>query len=529
MSHFALVLDPLAAHLYAVGRGDATHMATAQAADKPAEWLAKYLPMRAPCSMVSDLMDESYSRSTLPPIWLPSTRQQLLQRRLVQQLRDQRYRSAVLVPSGTWRPSTRASLIGVGHSERLDEWLAALVARQAHIKGMWPLSALIALAVNPKAVRRPLAKTATAVAEPASTRPTLALVSTPAGLRQVLVRSKTPLFSRLVLTDQDNSSSTVSTAYVLSEARRTVQYLISQEWLTTADQPIATQIWLSFEEAQALQDVSTDKVLDVQSLDAVSDAYVRLLPLLSKAPAQPQFLPDSYRQSWRVAQLARTSQLLGGVMLTGAVLWSGESLWRTYDKRQLAQQQIASAALINQQAQQEVQRAKGDLSQAGLAVATVQAWKQTIAAQPSQLDAMQNLANALRAAPAVELQKIRWQLPRLASDATGAATLACTKLNDGPASALPSTGVPAVTGPTTQQPTALIDLTMALAPHLSQRQALQLQQDMQGALNANLSPHRWTAYISKPSVNLDSAQAQTGKLGESVNRTLELCLEKAAP
>jgi hypothetical protein len=297
MSHFALVLDPLAAHLYAVGRGDATHIATAQAADKPSEWLAQYLPVHAPCSMVSDLMDESYTRSTLPPIWLPNTRQQLLQRRLVQQLRDQRYRSAVLVPSGSWRPSTRASLIGVGHSERLDEWLAALVARQAHIKGLWPLSALIALAVNPKAVRRPLAKTATAVVEPANTRPILALVSTPAGLRQVLVRSKTPLFSRLVLTSQDNSLSTV---YVLSEARRTVQYLISQEWLTTADQPIATQIWLPFEDAQTLQDVSTDKVLDVQSLDAVPDAYVRLLPLLSKAPEQPQFLPDSYRQSWRV-------------------------------------------------------------------------------------------------------------------------------------------------------------------------------------------------------------------------------------
>jgi hypothetical protein len=261
---------------------------------------------------------------------------------------------------------------------------------------------------------------------------------------------------------------------------------------------------------------------------------VRLLPLLSKAPEQPQFLPDSYRQSWRVAKLARASQLLGGVMLAVAVLWSGESLWRTYDKRQLAQQQIASAALLNQQAQQEVQRAKGDLSQAGLAVATVQAWKQTIAAQPSQLTAMQNLANALRTAPAVELQKIRWQLPRLAPDAAGAttpaATLACTKLNDGTASTLPSTGVPAAaaTDPATKQPTALIELNMVLAPNLSQRQALQLQQDMRDALNANLSIHGWTAYISKPSVNLDSAQAQTGKLGESVNRTLELCLEKAA-
>ena len=536
MPDFALVIDQSTAHLYQLGRSDAVRIATAAAHDSPLDWVMQHLPASATCAMVSDLMEESYTRSVLPPIWLPATRQQLIQRRLVQQLRDQRYRAAVVVPSGSWRPPTRISLIGVGHSEKIDQWVAALVARQVHIKGLWPLSALIALAVNPKAARRTQASTATAAGEPASTRATLALVSTPAGLRQVLVRGKTPLFSRLVLPSQDNS---LSTAYVLSEARRTVQYLISQEWLTTADQPVATQMWLAFEDAPDLLDVRSDKVLDVQSLNPITDAYAHLLPLLRAAPAQPQFLAENYRQSWRVAQFARASQLLGGVLLAVAVLWSGESLWRSYDKHQLGQRQIARAAVLNQQAQQEIQRAKGDLSQAGLAVATVLAWKQTIAAQPSQLEALQGLATALRNAPPVELQKIRWQLPRLAQDTSGVgaavaaaapvAALACSRLNDTTASITPSANAPAGTSQASKPPAALIELTMALAPNLSQRQALQLQQDMRDALNTNLNAIGWQTYISKPSVNLDSAQAQTGKLGESVNRTLELCLEKAAP
>ena len=290
MDNFAIVIAQQSVHLYRLSGASAEAVATAGADEDPLAWVAAHMPAHGNCSLVSDIMDEAYIRSVLPPIWLAGTRNQLLQRRLQQQLRDNPYRAAVLAPSGSWRPPTRVSLIGLGQSERIGQWLAALMARNVRVKGLWPLSALIALEVRQKAPRRPRAEPAPTAEQPApqsaGLRPTLALVATPAGLRQVLVRGKTPLFSRLALSVGEGS---LSASFVLAEARRTVQYLISQEWLGSADQPVATQMWLPFDDDQALQEVTDDPALDVQFIEGVTDAYARLLPRLKYASAQLQF------------------------------------------------------------------------------------------------------------------------------------------------------------------------------------------------------------------------------------------------
>lgn len=502
MPAFALVIAQHSAHLYRLARRGALLVATAGIDDAPARWVAQHLPANANCSMVSDLMDESYIRSVLPPIWLPSTRRLLLRRRLQLQHRTTRYSAAVLVPSGSWRPPTRASLFGMGQTERIDEWLAALVARQVRIRGLWPLSELIALAVDQHAVRRARPEAST-TREPASTRPILALVSTAAGLRQVLVRGKTPLFSRLASSGTEGS---LSSAYVLIEARRTVQYLISQEWLTSSDQPVATQVWLPVDDSQSLVQLGSDLALDVQSIEGVSDAYSRLLPFLKLASAQTQCLPANYTTSWRAAQIAGFAQMAGVTALVVSAAWSAESLWESYSKGRLGQEQVRRAAILNKQASQEVQRAKGDISQAGLAVATVQVWQQMIAAQPSQLAAMQHLANSMRTAPKIEIQNIRWELPAVVTAAVGA-PFECP-------------------GGSPRPPAdALLKAVMTLPEDLNQRQALQLEENLLTTLNAR----GWTAYVSRSSVDLDPSQAQTGKLGVSMARTLALCVQKVPP
>lgn len=527
MAEFALVIAQQSVHLYRLSRAEAEPVATAGAREDPSAWLAQHMPWRADCSLVSDSLDESYVRSTLPPIWRTGTRQLLLQRRLMQQLPDTPYRAAVLAPSGSWRPPTRASLIGIGQSERIGEWLTALAARQARVKGLWPMSALIALEIDQKASRRPRtdpAQEAKKPAEPASLRPTLALVATPAGLRQVLILGKTPLFSRLALSVNQGS---LSAAYVLAEARRTVQYLISQEWLTSAEQPVATQIWLSFDDALALAEVRDDPALDVQSIEVVTDAYALLLPRLKSVSAKLQFLPEASRTPWRAAQIAKTSKIVGLTALALSGLWSAELLWASLAKRSLAQEQVARATAIKQQTRQEVLRAKGDLSQAGLAVATVQAWQQFIVMQPDQLAALQHLAGALKAAPGVELQKILWELPRLqpetaatpATPAPSAVSFQCPKTNDR-AAGIP---LPAPVTEAAKPAAALLNLTAALPLDLTRRQALKLQDSLLAGLNAD----GWSAFILKSGVNLNPAQAQAGTLGVAGARSLELCLQKA--
>jgi len=510
MADFALVLLTQSARLYLLGSGLAEHVATAQAEDDVAAWVAQHIEAGANCSLVSDSMDESYVQSNVPPLWMPATRRQLMQRRLAQQLRDTPYRVAVLAPSGSWRPPTRVSLIGMGQHERIGEWLAALAARQIRVKGLWPMSALIARAIKHKPAK--------------STRPTLALVATPAGLRQVLLRGRVPLFSRLVLHASEDH---LLAADVLTEARRTVQYLMSQDWLSSADQPVATQVWLAPEHANALGELGNDPNFEVQSNDVVTDAYASLLPLLASASAQLQFLPALSRTSWRVAQAAKAANLVGLAALVLSGLWSADVLWQTWAKRQQMQQQITRTTSILQQSSQEVLRAKGDLSQAGLAVATVQAWQQTLAAQPDQLAAIQHLAVALQAVTGVALQKIRWELPRLQAHTASTAVVPLALVACPQSLALPvvSTGR-AATAPAPAKPVlALLSLTVSLPSDLSQRQALLLQTQLLAGLNAR----GWSAFVSQSTVNLDATQAQRGKLGELSARSVDLCLQRVAP
>ena len=522
MAEFALVLATQSAHLYRLGSGLAEHVATVEDADNVAPWVAQHVPAGANCALVSDSIDESYVQSNLPPIWLASTRRQLMQRRLSQQLRETPYRVAVLAPSGSWRPPTRVSLIGMGQHERIGEWLTALAARQVRVKGLWPMSALIARAIHHKAPRgeRP------APVEPARTRPTLALVATPAGLRQVLLRGRIPLFSRLVLNADENS---LSAAYVLAEARRTLQYLISQDWLTSADQPVATQVWLASEHAEALADLDNDLNFDVQSIEVVTDAYASLLPLLTSASAQLQFLPALSRISWRVAQIVKAANMAGLTALVLSGLWSADLLWQTWGKRQQTQDQATRAGALLQESRQEMLRAKGNLNEAGLAVATVQAWQQTLAVQADQRAAMQHLADALQAAPGVEVQTIRWEVPRLqAQTASGAAVplarLACPQ--PVAAGALPAAMATVSAALEPAKPVlALLSLSASLPSDLSQRQALLLQNTMLDGLHAN----GWSAFVTKSTVNLDAGQAQRGKLGELSVRSVDFCLQRVAP
>ncbi|WP_372824740.1 hypothetical protein [Polaromonas sp.] len=525
MAAFALVIAQQSVHLYQLSHAGAQAVATAQVHDDPLSWVAEHLPARAECSLVSDFMDEAYIRNVLPPIWLAATRQQLLQRRLTQQLRDNRYRAAVLEPSRSWRPPTRVSLIGLGQGERIGQWLTALTTHRIRVKGLWPLSALIALQVNHKAPRRVQptegAEDGAKASLPVHLRPVLALVATPAGLRQVLVRGKTPLFSRLALSVNESS---LSADFVLAEARRTIQYLISQEWLSSADQPVATQMWLPLEDEQALAEVGSDPALDLQFIEAVPDAYASLLPRLRSASAQLQFLPDEARKQWRAAQVARTARITGVTALVVATLWSADLMWLSWGKRNLAQEQLLRATAINQQASQEVLRAKGDLTEAGLAVASVQTWRVTIAAQPDQFAGLQHLSAALGNAPGVEVQKISWELPRLLVQVAGTppaatAPFGCPVVVDAAA----ATAVPTATEPA-KPSVALLSFNAEIPRSLTQRQAQALQDTLLTSLNAN----GWSATLLKSTVTLDPVQVQTGTLGEVGVRTLELCLQKAA-
>ena len=531
MSEFVIVIAQGCTFLYQLNGTKAERVAASPTGEDIDLWLTQHLPERADCSLITDVMDESYVQTTLPALWVPATRQQLLQRRLSQQLRETPYRAAVLTPSGSWQPPTRAIFVGMGQTERISECVALLSDRHARIKGLWPLSALIAAAANKKRFK-PKSSTRDKLKAPPRLPLTLALIATPTGLRQVLASGQTPLFSRLAVGSNESS---LLAENVLNEARRTVQYLIAQQWITVTDLPIATRLWLPAENEGALVDAANDTALDVQALTTIDDAYLLLLPLIKYALPGLQLLPAANRLAWRAAQIGRAAMAVGASALVIAALWSAELAWEAWSKNKLKGQQLAQAAAITQQARQEVLQAKGDLSQAGLAVAAVQAWKKAVEAQPDQTAAMKHLAGSLQAVPGLTLEKMRWELPGSEPETPGAApvTMKCVQSSSAasqPASTLPITaaGTAAAAAETTptvpKSPAAMLNLTASLDDSLSQREALLLQ----SKIIARLSTGGWAANMTRSTIEFDAAQRQTGIVGKAGARTVELCMERAA-
>ncbi|MGB4115300.1 MAG: hypothetical protein WBK51_01995 [Polaromonas sp.] len=522
MSEFVLVIAQQATFLYQLKAAKAERVAKLPVSEDLSQWLALHLPEHSDCSLVTDIMDESYVQSTLPPLWMPATRLQLLERRLSQQLRDTPYRAAVLSPSGSYKPPTRAVFIGMGQSERIKECVALLAAHQTRLKGLWPMSALIAVAANSRAFKKfqPKNTSQDKARSPASILPTLALAATPTGLRQVLVIGKTPLFSRL---SAGTIESVQSAENALNEARRTVQYLISQQWLLEADQPIATRLWLPAQDKEALASAADDAALDVQVLTPIEDAYVFLLPLVKQALPNLQLLPAANLLQWRAAQIGRAAIAIGIAALALATLWSAQLAWDAWSKNKMKGQQLQQAAAINLQARQEVLQAKGDLSQAGLAVVTVQAWQKSIEAQPDQAAAMRHLAAALQAAPGLTLEKMRWDLPGGEPETPGtpAATFGCPPSPSAAAQAAPAT---AAVPDAPKSAAAMLNLTATLDDGMTQREALLLQ----GKVIAQLSTAGWSARTTKSSLEFDATQRQTGIVGKVGARTIELCMERPA-
>ena len=546
MTEFVLVLSQQNSYLYRLARNAAELVAETDENEDLNAWLSQHFPIHAYCSVVSDLMDESYVQSNIPAIWLPGTRKQLVNRRLTQLLRDSPYRAAVFAPTGSWRPPTRASLIGIGQPSRVKQWVNALIERQGRIKGLWPLSALIALALAKKPTSTKKETSENPPIQEITLPPTLALIATPAGLRQVLIRGRAPLFSRLAL----NTSSLALTATGAStEAQRTVQYLIAQSWLSSTETPLVTNIWLNASAEQTQDDIEGVHNLIFQPVSHVSDSYAELLPLLKRVSLELQCLPQAYRTTWRATQIARNVKLIGYGSLAASVVWSGFIVLGAFSEQTKAQKEVQEAIDNDKKARQEVLQAKGDISQAGLAVATVNSWKSVFEAQPDQLGALQHLSLQLKNTPSIEINTLRWNLPNLVVQAEGAAAQALTEPLLCPQNAEPDT-LPAattalsttasitkvssakneVTAPAdTENPgktaRAMLSFSAVLGEELSIRQAT----DAQEKLRSSLSTNGWQAFIQSSTAKFDPSQVQLGVLGEKKGVVFEICMHKILP
>lgn len=495
MARLALVIEASAFHLYRVRRGEATE--AGRAADRGAleKLLAQQTQPGDEVFLYTDLIDESYLRSELPPLWIASVRAQLLARRLEQQLGHSPYR-AVVVPRGAGLgPPRVATLIGLPEVDGVRAAIDAVQARGLRLGGMWPLSLLLGRLAG--AARRGA--------------PVLLSMQLPSGWRHVLVVEGDAVFSRLsprhlVATADDE----------LPDARRTAQYLVDQGWIARG--PLATHFWIDQTVAEPPADSAPE--LDIRSWEPAGDLYRRAL--CERPPARGQLLPSAETLAWRAARLGRLALASCLAAFIGTAGWAAWAEWRVQELQDRTVAMEAQALGAEGRTSAILATARGNLAQAGLAQSAVQAWSRLVRDQPDVDRVLNALAGALASVPDLQPVRIAWRAGEVrqgAASGAGAGTLCAEATGTVPAP--PASAASAAT----RTNALVLRIAARLPAQLGLRARLQAQEQAQAALRAL----GWDVRLTKPAVDLSSSASSAGTLGEANASELELCVVAAAP
>lgn len=508
MARFALILGQQNAYLYRLGAKAATLQQAAPLADAaPRDWLAQEVPKGAHCTVLTDFLDEAYTLSALPPIWLPSARAQLLERRLNNQYRGATLRAAIVPRGQGFKPPVMASLFNLGQVEVVNLWVNALEQLEARVDGVFTFASLVACAFAPRAR--------------AGQPPQLLVVETPSGLRQVAIVDGAPVFSRLAL--QPNAAE-FDYAAACTETQRTAQYLFSQSWLPGSAQPVDTRLWLHQPPPDDLALPQRVDALQVVAVHAHADTYGLALAHVRRLPMVQQLLPLDRLLRARAHQMGQGALVVSGALLAFAVGWAGLTVRDVLSAQARTQRDTLSAAQLEENARKEVLQAVGDVNNASLAEASVAAWRAGVSQQPDPLGALTHLSAALAQVPAVSLMTVAWQARDPWQDPNAAAPaepFGCDPVVQEAAPVDPA----AVAPPAPKPAQVVVRFAGALTADLSPRAAV----DAQGKLREALQQSGWRVSTRLPAFDTDRTRALTGAVGLAPARPIEHCMEESAP
>jgi hypothetical protein len=446
-----------------------------------------------------DLPEENYSRSEMPRLWSGQMREQLLDRRLVQQYPDLAYRAAVSVGGSLASPPRLASLVGLGHSYEIDAARSAAVARGLTVVGMWPISLPLALCAWDRKSRSPF----------------LLTVQLPGGVRHVLAQQGVALFSRLSQAVPGGSVSDL-----IADAQRTAQYLSIQGWRKPTDDLLVSRIWHSLALGQDTELPTTVSGLDLKEVRCVEDFYA--LALGRGAPPFGQLLPATATLQWRARQFGQA------IFATGVVCVSGVSVWAVNNELQSrgitaeALAMSARAGIASGQTAGILAKAKGDLQLAGLAQAAVASWLRLVEQQPDHASALMELGSIMSQFPDLRLERVAWRAPAVTS-------------TQGEKSILPDTGnigcTPlAVVGnaaPESKGPASNPYLSLRLLGQLPSDMPLRRRLDVQNMFTSRLEKQGWHVELTKPVIERGELANYAGVVGELARAEFEVCISIA--
>ena len=512
MARAALVITAHSLHLLRLGSRGVRPLEDAPAGDA-VSLLARHLRAGDTLLLLTDLADESWQRSALPPLWSTAMRRRLLERRLAQQFGDIVWRSALVAPAGALTPPRLATLLALTQPAAVTPVLQAARAQRLRVAGLWPLAVLLARAAAGSRTEHGRADDA----------PWLLVLPTPAGLRQVLVQAGLPLFSRL---------STLNEAVTAwpDEVLRTAQFLSAQGWLPPGA-VLRCRLWLPAGHALDIGPLPRGLV-DWQVEDAPASPYG--WAMVRHPGRVGQLLPDDDTVAWRSQRLGRAAWATGAAGLLLAALWGGWAQWHVSQVQAAIGRDQASIKAASAQTQRILATAEGNLEQADLAQVAVGGWRRLVQGQPQVRPALDTLTGALADVPALRVQHLAWRAGPLEPPPTGDAAadanavvpgaptdsaLAACRQPPGPAGDTTAAAVPPAPNADPAR-----TLTLWLAATLPAEMPLREQSQTQQRFEALLRERGWTVDVRRPAVDLGPQQPRAGIVGEGVPGRIELCL-----
>jgi len=504
MAHLALVISNVAFSLYRLGARSAASLGVAHDGTELAGLLAANTVVSDDIALYTDLAEEAYVRSDLPGLWSQRMRDQLLARRLRQYFADQPYRAALVPPRAGRLPPRPglASLFALPDLMPVQTALACVEERGMRLAGMWPLALMLARAVG--------------------RRDTLLVTAQlPSGLRHVLVLSGLAVFSRL--SPHSGSGPAEGAAQWLADAQRTAQYLATQGWVGGAE--LRGQIW--HELAAQPSAATAGAVLQVEEWRTEPDLYA--FALRQRPPTQGQLLPPKATLAWRATRAGRVAMGFALIFLGIGAVWAALNEWDARQTEQTAASDRSKAQAAAAATEKILATAKGNLSQAGVAQAAVEAWTRLVQRQPDYAGAIGTVADVLQTVPDFQLAQLAWRagpvVPADSRVSLPGQALLCDVAPPGTSGPAAAPTSPSAIEAAAPKPG---DLTLMLVGQLPPEMALRQRIDAQQQIEEGLRRKGWRVRVVKPVVELGLSASSAGVVGQPSPASLEMCLSTKA-
>ena len=369
------------------------------------DYLSAY--RQVPVYLLMDLIEEDFQRDTIPHV-LGKTRQNLIERRLLQLYRDTPYRHASRQGrEKTGRKDDVMLFNALTNPALINPWVDAIAQQQVPIAGIFSCALLSELLFKKLAL--PMG-------------PVLLITHQSSGLRQNFFHNGHLRFSRLIQLAQDSPEAVAGLA--MQEIAKTRLFLANARLLQRGEplQIVALDHPAYLASLQQRHNEANDSTCHGISIDQASAqlglksalqdrmADVLMLSLLSRTPPQSHYALPEKNNTYLLWQIRLACHILSGATLAGCLMWSGvNALDAMSAAERLHQHQQATRNNQHRYTEVVASMPKTDVNPHDMK-AVVDVHTLLLQNRPTPKDILNRISRVLDHLPQLQVNELQWEV-----------------------------------------------------------------------------------------------------------------------